>query len=101
MTDEEIKDLNLSSLSDEEIVEIKKKAKDCCYRLSATEYFRMKKFYETHKECRVDPETGKHKFGAIGGGSSITFTPTGLGNLVSVKCHGCGSEIDITDIDCW
>lgn len=29
------------------------------------------------------------------------FTPTGLGNLIVVKCDICGAEKNITDISCW
>lgn len=34
--------------------------------------------------------------GAIGGRLTYSFTPTGLGTVVKVKC-ACGEEIDLTD----
>ncbi len=37
---------------------------------------------------------------AIGGRLTFSFTPTGLGSGVSVKCV-CGAEKDCTDIDSW
>ena len=38
--------------------------------------------------------------GAIGGFYTISFSPTGLGNMVSVKTLK-GDEEDITDFDLW
>lgn len=32
---------------------------------------------------------------------SIPFTPTGFGNIVSVKCSGCGATKDITNTEVW
>jgi hypothetical protein len=29
------------------------------------------------------------------------FTPTGIGNAVTIKCPCCGEEKDITDVSCW
>jgi len=36
----------------------------------------------------------------IGGRLTFSFTPTGLGPGISVKC-ACGAEKDCTDIDNW
>lgn len=38
--------------------------------------------------------------GAIGGRFTYTFTPTGLGVIVTVKC-ACGAEVDVTDYWSW
>ena len=38
--------------------------------------------------------------GAIGGGLSYIFTPTGIGESLKVKCI-CGEQIDLTDMDKW
>ena len=38
--------------------------------------------------------------GAMGGGLTYQFTPTGIGVAMSVKCH-CGDECNITDFDSW
>lgn len=54
----------------------------------------IKKFIAKHKPCRTN-------VGAIGGGYTIMFTPTGLGNLIVVKCDICGAEKNITDISWW
>ena len=37
---------------------------------------------------------------AIGGRLTFSFTPTGLGSAISVKC-ACGAEKDCTDIGSW
>lgn len=38
--------------------------------------------------------------GAIGGGYSFVFIPTGLGIMVRVTCAD-GTELDLTDWDNW
>lgn len=38
--------------------------------------------------------------GAIGGRYTYSFTPTGLGVIVSIKCW-CGAELDLTDNEDW
>lgn len=30
-------------------------------------------FLDSHRDCRIDKETGKHKFGTIGGGAELSF----------------------------
>ena len=32
---------------------------------------------------------------------SITFTPTGIGTNVEIKCLNCGRKEDITDYSVW
>lgn len=38
--------------------------------------------------------------GSIGGRLSYVFTPTGLGDLVEVRCL-CGGKISLTNSDNW
>lgn len=38
---------------------------------------------------------------AIGGMWSYSFTPTGLGNILRVKCNACGKKLDVTDYGSW
>lgn len=38
--------------------------------------------------------------GAIGGGITYSFTPTGLGTITIARC-ACGAEIDVTNYDMW
>ena len=70
------------------------------FEMTPVEYLRWQKFQEEHRDCQRRPD-GLPRFGAIGGGMSVTFAPTGLGNLVSVRCGHCGTTVDITDTDCW
>ena len=54
-----------------------------------------------------EDENGKIKYpylGAIGGGVTYTFTPTGLGVVTKVifaKGTDAEMELDLTDYDCW
>lgn len=41
---------------------------------------------------------GNH--GAIGGATTYSFTPTGIGVVVKLSC-ACGKEKDLTDYDSW
>ena len=43
---------------------------------------------------------GEVYVGAIGGAYSFCFTPTGLGNMVVVKCAD-GTELDLTEYEYW
>lgn len=38
--------------------------------------------------------------GAIGGGLTYSFTPTGLGTIIKVK-HSSGAELDLTFYEGW
>lgn len=51
----------------------------------------VKKFKEWSKE-KVIPST------AIGGAYTICFTPTGLGDVVEVRCVD-GTKLELTDYD--
>lgn len=70
------------------------------FEMNPVEYLRWKKFQEEHRNCQRRPD-GLPRFGAIGGGMSITFAPTGLGDLVSVRCGHCDTKVDITDTTHW
>ena len=70
------------------------------FELDKIETARYKTFWNEHRQCRID-KNGKPRFGGIGGGMSIKFTPTGLGNLVECHCEGCNKTEDITNIDSW
>ena len=51
--------------------------------------------WKANHECSI-----RRAYTAIGGGTSYEFTPTGLGEVVIVKC-GCGDELDLTCYDMW
>ena len=79
----------------------KKKAKTCgSYTMSPVEYLRLEQFRKDHHDCQVSPD-GFSRFGAIGGGTVVSFVGTGLGSIVHVKCEHCGTEVDLTDSDSW
>ena len=57
-------------------------------------------FQKKHRDCYKD-KRGKLLRSLIGNTFSIIFTPTGIGNIIGVKCNSCGEEIDLTDYDTW
>ena len=68
--------------------------------LSVDQMFKADQFIKNH-ECTIEKdEFGHKKFGAIGGGVTYHFSPTGLGVIQSVSC-ACGKELNLTDFDCW
>lgn len=53
------------------------------------------KFIKEHQSC-------SRKFKpTIGGCMQYTIIPTGIGDVIKIKCLECGIEKDITDIDSW
>lgn len=59
-----------------------------------------KEFYKTH-ECPIGTDIfGQKAMGAIGGGLTYTFTPTGLGIITKAVC-ACGANVDLTDFEDW
>lgn len=63
------------------------------FKLENKEFENYKNFIEQHKNCKFTS--------TIGGKFTISFTPTGLGNIIKIKCTSCNTEIDITDINNW
>ena len=70
------------------------------FTMSPVEYLRLEQFRKDHHDCQVSPD-GFSRFGAIGGGTVVSFVGTGLGSIVHVKCEHCGTEVDLTDSDSW
>jgi hypothetical protein len=54
----------------------------------------MEKIKNFHPECK------SIYTGAIGGGETFSFTPTGLGMIITYKCR-CGDVLDLTEYDSW
>lgn len=54
----------------------------------------MKKIKTFHPKCK------KMNTGAISGGETYSFTPTGLGMIITYKCK-CGEILDLTEYDSW
>ena len=69
------------------------------FKLTENQYKHYLKFLKDHKDCRIDKETGKHKFGTIGGGLSIIYKSNDQWDLFDkyVKCHGCSIEEKLKD----
>lgn len=57
------------------------------FKMNEVEYLRYKQFVSDHRECR--------------GGTSVTFTGTGIGTSIECKCSRCRKSVDIADIDSW
>lgn len=53
-------------------------------------------FIDMYESCW---ESGYPYEGAVGGGFSFTFTPTSIGNFITIKYALTGDEMDITDLD--
>ena len=52
-------------------------------------------------DCKLGiDEFGQKKVGAIGGELTFSFTPTGLGPIITVTC-ACGEELDLTHSEDW
>lgn len=72
------------------------------FYLSEDEIIKLHEWSSNH-ECQFTYDPEKHQFpptGAIGGGRTYSFTPTGLGVVAKVKC-ACGEEEDLTDYESW
>lgn len=63
------------------------------FALNDTEAQEYHDFCNKHRSCEFSS--------TIGGKISVIFTPTGLGDIVVVKCNKCGEEKDITDVSNW
>ena len=77
-------------------IEYKENKPECSaltFTLNETEAQEYHDFCNKHKSCEFSSTTG--------GKISITFTPSGLGDVIVVKCNKCGKEKDITDISNW
>lgn len=69
------------------------KNKPLAFYLNENERKEYDLFRQEHKHCEC--------MGTIGGKISIIFTPTGLGDCITVKCNSCGKEKEITDVSNW
>lgn len=57
------------------------------FTLNEKEEQEFEKFKKKHRECR--------------GLFKISFTPTGIGNDIEVKCTVCKKKKNITDVESW
>ena len=52
-------------------------------------------FQREHIDCNNEFSS------SVGGRLSYIITPTGLGNIVKVRCNYCGEIRDLTNYDSW
>lgn len=65
------------------------------YQLTDAERLAICGFQREHIDC-------KNEFSSsVGGRLSYIITPTGLGNIVKVRCNYCGEIRDLTNYDSW
>lgn len=71
------------------------------FKLTLNQYKQYLKFSKDHKDCRVDKETGRHKFGTIGGGLSIIYRTNDKWDIFDkyIRCEGCNKEEKLEDVD--
>ena len=62
------------------------------FELSEFEHQRYKTFQNAHKKCAVPTV---EKLDSV----RLIVTPTGICNLVTCECEGCGVKEDVTDFE--
>lgn len=70
------------------------------FKLTEKETSEIQEFMKKHENCCFE-KLNKHFFSTTGGQFSFIFTPTGLGNVVIIKCNACDKTEDVTDISNW
>lgn len=68
------------------------------FHLDEKERSKLLMFLSNH-ECQYYGKMNSNS-GSIGGAITYSFTPTGLGVVVKVKC-ACGEEKDLTNYEEW
>lgn len=71
------------------------------FKLTLNQYKHYLNFSKDHKDCMVDKETGRHKFGTIGGGLSIIYKINNEWYMTDkfIRCHACNTEEKLEDTD--
>jgi hypothetical protein len=65
------------------------------------EQMKQAREFENNHKCSIPRDEFGHKIlGAIGGGITYSFTPTGLGVVEVVQC-ACGAKLNLTNFDDW
>ena len=65
------------------------------FEITEKQYKKYKRWRNAKKK-----KEGELYVGAIGGAYTFCFTPTGIGEIVTVKAAD-GEELDLTDYDTW
>lgn len=92
---ESYRKLKDEKFKDEEIKRLKKELdfyqRNTLVTLSDKQRENARRFQKEHYE---NCETGKVSF-------KYTIIPTGIGNVVEIRCPKCGEILDLTDYDLW
>lgn len=69
-------------------------------KLDEKEVEAANRFYQKHKSC---PQLllSKSWFSTEGGLLTYEITPTGLGDVIVIRCNACGKKENITNVDDW
>lgn len=72
--------------------------KELIIKLDEKEVEASNKFYQKHKSC---PQLllGKSCFSTEGGLLTFEITPTGLGDVIVIRCNACGKKENITNVE--
>jgi hypothetical protein len=73
--------------------------KDQTFTIVASEYAKFIEWDTKHRKFCTALENS-NDVTAIGGRLTYSFTPTGLGEIITVSCI-CGEKIDLTDVGNW
>jgi len=69
------------------------------FKLTEKQLKKESEWKASHK-CKYRKPNNEIYVGAIGGAITYSFTPTGIGIIIKIKC-ACGSELDLTETDNW
>lgn len=61
------------------------------FEMTELETKRTDEFLKKHKNCRGG--------GAFGEKIIVSFIPTSLGDIVELRCMGCGAMLDVTEME--
>lgn len=63
------------------------------FKLTEEQDKKAREFISEHYKCQFTS--------TIGGKFSYIFTPTGLGDIVTIQCNSCNETKDMTDVENW
>lgn len=61
------------------------------FKLTPLEVKKAKEFYAKHDKC----------IHGVGMKFSYIISPTGVGDVIEIRCNGCKETENITDVDSW
>ena len=66
------------------------------FNLTDKDMVKVEKFRKAQNK-----KNGTSYYGAIGGELTYSFTPNGIGCVITVKHESTGAELDLTDVSEW